>query len=74
MINEELLEQTLAEALKTGGEFAEVFVEDKQSSSAYFDDGKVEELNSDCVSHRLTQGNKLTFFVLNTLYPGIFRF
>ena len=46
MINEELLEQTLAEALKTGGEFAEVFVEDKQSSSAYFDDGKVEELNS----------------------------
>jgi len=46
MINEELIEQTLAEALKTGGEFAEVFVEDKQSSSAYFDDGKVEELNS----------------------------
>ncbi|MEG3586962.1 MAG: TldD/PmbA family protein, partial [Actinomycetota bacterium] len=46
MIEQEVIEQTLAEALKTGGEFAEVFVEDKQSSSAYFDDGKVEELTS----------------------------
>ena len=46
MIEQEVIERTLAEALKTGGEFAEVFVEDKQSSSAYFDDGKVEELTS----------------------------
>ena len=46
MIDKELVESTIAEALKTGGEFAEVFVEDKRSSSAYFDDGKVEELTS----------------------------
>ncbi len=46
MIDKELIEQTLAEAVKNGGDFAEVFVEDKQSSSAYFDDGKVEELTS----------------------------
>ena len=46
MIDQEIIEKTLTEALKTGGEFAEVFVEDKQSSSAYFDDGKVEELTS----------------------------
>ena len=34
MIDKELVESTIAEALKTGGEFAEVFVEDKRSSSA----------------------------------------
>nr|WP_249420082.1 TldD/PmbA family protein [Rhabdothermincola salaria] len=32
--------------MRTGGEFAEVFAEDKRSSSALFDDGKVEELTS----------------------------
>src|SRR5947209_5355310 len=33
-------------ALRTGGEFAEIFVEDKRSSSARLDDGKIEELSS----------------------------
>lgn len=46
MIDKELIENAIAEALKTGGDFAEIFVEDKRSSSAYFDDGKVEELTS----------------------------
>lgn len=46
MIERNLIEKTLTEALKTGGEFAEVFVEDKRASSAMFDDGKVEELSS----------------------------
>ncbi len=32
--------------MSTGGEFAEVFVEDKRSSSALLDDGRVEELTS----------------------------
>src|SRR3954463_113216 len=32
--------------MQTGGEFAEVFAEDKRSSSAFLDDGKVEELTS----------------------------
>src|SRR5438128_8228475 len=32
--------------MRTGGEFAEVFAEDKRSSSAFLDDGKVEELTS----------------------------
>ena len=32
--------------MRTGGEFAEVFVEDKRSSSAVLDDGRVEELTS----------------------------
>ncbi|MDE0613162.1 MAG: TldD/PmbA family protein [bacterium] len=46
MIDESVVAGTLSEALKTGGEFAEVFVEDRRSSSALLDDGKVEELSS----------------------------
>ena len=46
MIDKELIENAIAEALKTGGDFAEIFVEDKRSSSAYFDDGKVEKIQS----------------------------
>ena len=40
MIDKELIENAIAEALKTGGDFAEIFFEDKRSSSAYFDNGK----------------------------------
>lgn len=46
MIDTELIEKTLVVALKGGGEFAEVFVEDRRTSSAHLDDGKVEELIS----------------------------
>ncbi len=46
MIDESVAAGTLSEALATGGEFAEVFVEDRRSSSALLDDGKVEELSS----------------------------
>ena len=46
MIEDAVIQRTLDAALRTGGDFAEVFVEDKRSSSAVLDDGKVEELNS----------------------------
>ena len=46
MIETDVLERTLAVALRTGGDFAEVFAEDRRSSSALLDDGKVEELTS----------------------------
>ena len=46
MLDDDLIRRTLATALRTGGDFAEVFVEDKRSSSARLDDGKVEELSS----------------------------
>ena len=46
MLDHELINRTLGTALRTGGEFAEVFVEDKRSSSAVLDDGRVEELTS----------------------------
>jgi TldD protein len=40
------LERVLGEALRHGGEFAEVFAEDRSNSSALLDDGRVEELSS----------------------------
>jgi TldD protein len=46
MIEPDILERTLGHALAHGGDFAEVFAEDRRSSSARFDDGRVEELVS----------------------------
>jgi len=46
MIDEAVLQRVLGAALRTGGEFAEVYAEDKRSSSAALDDGKVEEVTS----------------------------
>ena len=46
MIDPEVIERTLAVALRNGGEFAEVFAEDRRSQSASLDDGKVEDLTT----------------------------
>ncbi len=46
VIDTPVLERVLAEALRNGGDFAEVFAEDRSNSSAMLDDGRVEELAS----------------------------
>ncbi len=46
MLDEAVVQRVLGVALRTGGDFAEVFAEDRRSSSARLDDGKVEELTS----------------------------
>lgn len=46
MIEEPVISRVLGAALRTGGDFAEVFVEDRRSSSGLLDDGRVEELTS----------------------------
>ncbi len=46
MIEEQVLQRVLGAALRGGGEFAEVFAEDRRTSSARLDDAKVEELTS----------------------------
>ena len=46
MVDPRLLQDVLGEALATGGEFAEVFVEDRRSTSALLDDGRIEEMAS----------------------------
>ncbi len=46
LVARELVEEALAVALRSGAELAEIFVEDKRSSSAVLDDGRIEELVS----------------------------
>lgn len=46
MLDRDLTERTLQAALRRGGDFAELFVEDKTSSSALLDDGRVERVTS----------------------------
>lgn len=46
MIEQPVLERVLHAALQTGGEFAEVFAEDRQSGNGVLDDGRVEQLTS----------------------------
>ena len=42
MISRKIAEQTLAEALRTGGDFAELFVQDKKSTSMSLLDGRID--------------------------------
>ncbi len=46
LVDQDVLQSTLDRALRGGGDFAEVFVEDRRSANARFDDGRVEELVS----------------------------
>ena len=46
MIDTDVIQRVLGAGLRTGAEFAEVYVEDKRSSSANLDDGKVEQVTS----------------------------
>ncbi|MGL5803745.1 MAG: PmbA/TldA family metallopeptidase, partial [Cetobacterium sp.] len=43
MIDKSLVENILNEALSTGGDFAEIFVENKVGDSFYLVDGKIEQ-------------------------------
>jgi len=46
LVETPVIERVLGAALRNGGDFAEVFAEDRQSTSAVLDDGRVEELSS----------------------------
>jgi TldD protein len=46
LIEADVLQRVLGAALSTGADWAEVFAEDKRSTGAVLDDGKVEELTS----------------------------
>ncbi len=46
MIDQDVIERTLATALRTGAEFAEIYAEDKQSTSVGLDDGRIEQVTS----------------------------
>jgi TldD protein len=46
LVEQEVLQRVLGEAMGRGGEFAEVFVEDRSTSSAMLDQRRIEELSS----------------------------
>ena len=46
MLEADLVNRTLAAAMRTGADFAEIFAEDRRSTSAILDDGRVEEVVS----------------------------
>ncbi|MDA8058597.1 MAG: TldD/PmbA family protein, partial [Actinomycetota bacterium] len=46
VIEAPVLERVLAEALRHGGHFAEVFAEDRSTSSVVLDDRRLEDLTS----------------------------
>ncbi|CAN5686743.1 TldD/PmbA family protein [soil metagenome] len=46
MIDHDVLERVLATAMNSGADFAEVYAEDKRSTSAGLDDGRVEQVSS----------------------------
>jgi TldD protein len=46
LIEHDVLERVLTGALRSGAEFAEVYAEDKRSTSAALDDGRVEQVSS----------------------------
>jgi TldD protein len=46
VIDQDVLERVLAGAVRTGADFAEVYAEDKRSTSAGLDDGRVEQVTS----------------------------
>ena len=46
MIDQDVLERVLARGVRSGAEFAEVYAEDKRSTSVAFDDGRVEQVTS----------------------------
>jgi TldD protein len=46
LVDRDVISKVLDSALRRGGEFAEIFVEDRRGTSASLDDGRVEELSS----------------------------
>lgn len=64
MISRKIAEQTLAEALRTGGDFAELFVQDKRSNTLSLVDGHIE----DAVTGRLHGAGVRIYQGLNSIY------
>src|SRR5581483_763861 len=46
VVEESVLQRVLGAALRSGGEFAEVYVEDRRNAGARLDDGKIEEFTA----------------------------
>jgi hypothetical protein len=71
LVEESVLQRVLAAALRNGGEFAEVYVEDRRTSGARLDDGKIEEFTAGrAVWDRRRLGSQETAVVTAQLGDG----
>ncbi len=64
IISQDLATKTIAKAFEKGGEFAEIFGEERSTVSGFFEDGKVEEFSSGSakgVGIRVISGNSTGF-------------
>ena len=66
LLDRELIQDTIATALSNGGQWAEVFVEDRQSASAEYDEGRVEAMVS---SRDLGAGIRVTVSYTHLTLP-----
>ncbi len=69
-ISPELAESVLTRALRNGGDYAEVFAEDRSSLSVRMDDGRLEEVSSGVdrgASIRLVKGPTTSFGYVDSL-------
>ena len=70
MLDRELVAEVLTAARRKGGDFAEVFVEERSSTSIRLDDGKVEELTTGLdrgAGVRVAQGTSYGYAYSNRL-------
>ena len=72
LLDPSLVETTLRVALSKGGEWAELFAEDRQSASSSFDEGRVDSMSSSRdrgVGIRVTVGEITGFAHTSDLSP-----
>lgn len=73
MLDRDLIEEVLVAARRRGGSFAELFVEERSSTSVRLDDGKVEELTTGLdrgAGVRVAQGTSYGYAFSNRLDRG----
>lgn len=76
MIDQDVVQAVLAEALATGGRFAEVFAEVRTSTSVHLDDGRIEEVVSGGdrgAGIRVFHGESQAYAYSNRLHPEALR-
>lgn len=76
MLDPELVQTVLREALSTGGRFAEIFAEERSSTSIRLDDGRIEEVTAGSdrgAGVRVFHGESQAYAFSNRLEPDSLR-
>ncbi|MDQ3940460.1 MAG: TldD/PmbA family protein, partial [Actinomycetota bacterium] len=70
MLDESVIKEVLAEALSRGGDLAEIFVEDRRSSTFRLEDSRVEDVSSGRdagAGMRVLSGDRASYAYTNVL-------